>query len=150
MFLSYPFGTKGYKVYDLATKTCFVSRDVGFKKNIFPFKHWLANSMSVPISSCPTMFSSQPIIPDSSSSSFPTTEFTPFSKDLAVLLLMSSLTLFILILTILILLVMFLIPNLMINLLGSPLELGNLPVIFRTIIATWLLHMCLPQFHFLN
>ena len=84
MFLGYPFGTKGYKVYDLATKTCFVSRDVVFKESIFPFKHWLSNSKSVPISSCPNMFPSQPIIPNSSSS-FPTAEFTPsFSIDLAV------------------------------------------------------------------
>ena len=84
MFLGYPFGIKGYKVYDLATKTCFVSRDVVFKESIFPFKHWLSNSKSVPISSCPNMFPSQPIIPDSSSS-FPTAEFTPsFFTDLAV------------------------------------------------------------------
>ena len=84
MFLGYPFGTKGYKVYDLATKTCFVSRDVVFKENIFPFKHWLSNSKSVPISSCSNKFPSQPIIQDSSSS-FPTAEFTPsFCTDLVV------------------------------------------------------------------
>ena len=84
MFLGYPFGTKGYKVYDLATKTCFVSRDVVVKENIFPFKHWLSNSKSVPISSCSNMFPSQPIIQDSSSS-FPTAEFTPsFCTDLVV------------------------------------------------------------------
>ena len=82
MFLGYPFGTKGYKVYDLATKTCFVSRDV-FKEAIFPFKHWLSHSKSVTIPFCPSMFPSQPVIPDSSSS-FSTTEFTPFSTDLAI------------------------------------------------------------------
>ena len=57
-FLGYPFGTKGYNVYDLATKTCFVSRDVVFKESIFPFKHWLSNSKPVPISSYPNMFPS--------------------------------------------------------------------------------------------
>ena len=81
---------------------------------------------------------------------FPLQNSLPLSPQTQLYLLMSSLTLFILILTILILLVMFLNPNLMINLLDSPLELENLLVIFRTIIATWLLHMCLPRFHFLN
>ena len=56
MFLGYPFGTEGYKVYDLATKTCFVSRDVVFKETIFPFKHWLSHSKLVSIHSCPSMF----------------------------------------------------------------------------------------------
>ena len=46
IFLSYPFGTKGYKVYDLASKTCFVSRDVIFKKSCFPFKHWTTNLLA--------------------------------------------------------------------------------------------------------
>ncbi|XP_075663477.1 uncharacterized protein LOC142633086 [Castanea sativa] len=33
IFLGYPFGTKGYKLYDLASRTCFVSRDVVFKES---------------------------------------------------------------------------------------------------------------------
>ena len=60
---------------------------------------------------------------------------------------MSFLTLVTLILTLLVHLVMFL---LLFNLLGSLLELEKLLVIFKTIFATWLLHMCLRQFHFLN
>ena len=92
MFIGYPFGTKGYKVYDLATKTCFVSRDVVVKETIFLFKHWMSHSKSISIPSCPSMFPSLPVISDSSqpiildsSSSFPTTEFTPsFSIDLAI------------------------------------------------------------------
>ena len=48
IFLSYPFGTKGYKVYDLASRTCFVSRDVIFKKSCFPFKHWTTKSTCIP------------------------------------------------------------------------------------------------------
>ena len=84
MFLGYPFGTKGYMVYDLATKTCFISRDVVFKETIFPFKHWLSHSKPVSISSCPSMFPTQPVILDSNLS-FPTAEFTPsLTSDLVV------------------------------------------------------------------
>jgi len=41
VFLGYPHGTKGYKLYDLSSKTCFQSRDVVFEENIFPFKSWV-------------------------------------------------------------------------------------------------------------
>ena len=37
MFLGYPFGVKGYKVYDLSTHTTFISRDVVFHETVFPF-----------------------------------------------------------------------------------------------------------------
>uniref|UniRef100_A0A2N9FI02 Integrase catalytic domain-containing protein n=1 Tax=Fagus sylvatica TaxID=28930 RepID=A0A2N9FI02_FAGSY len=37
VFLGYPFGTKGYKLLDLSTNQCFVSRDVVFHESIFPF-----------------------------------------------------------------------------------------------------------------
>lgn len=37
VFLGYPYGQKGWKVYDLATKEVFVSRDVQFHEDIFPF-----------------------------------------------------------------------------------------------------------------
>lgn len=37
MFLGYPFGIKGYKLFDLSTNTIFVSRDVVFHEHIFPF-----------------------------------------------------------------------------------------------------------------
>lgn len=50
VFFGYPHGTKGYKLYDLSSKTCFLSRDVVFKENIFPFKSWasrFANSTLV-------------------------------------------------------------------------------------------------------
>ena len=56
MFIGYPFGTKGYKVYELATKTCFVSIDVVVKETIFLFKHWMSHSKSISIHSCPSMF----------------------------------------------------------------------------------------------
>ena len=37
VFLGYPVGMKGYKLYDLQTKQFFVSRDVTFHETIFPF-----------------------------------------------------------------------------------------------------------------
>ena len=53
IFIGYPFGTKDYKLYDLASKTVFLSRDVIFKEFTFPFKHWISKSVipSVPSSS---------------------------------------------------------------------------------------------------
>ncbi|OMP05523.1 Integrase, catalytic core [Corchorus capsularis] len=37
VFLGYPYGQKGYKVYDLESKKIFVSRDVVFHEHIYPF-----------------------------------------------------------------------------------------------------------------
>lgn len=37
MFVRYPFGTKGYKVLNIATKRIHVSRDVVFHEDVFPF-----------------------------------------------------------------------------------------------------------------
>lgn len=37
VFLGYPLGQKGYKVYDLATHKFFTSRDVIFHEHIFPY-----------------------------------------------------------------------------------------------------------------
>lgn len=37
VFLGYPPGTKGYKLYDIQTSEVFVSRDVVFHEEIFPF-----------------------------------------------------------------------------------------------------------------
>ena len=38
ILLGYPFGYKGYKLYDLDTKKVFYSRDVLFHENVFPVK----------------------------------------------------------------------------------------------------------------
>jgi len=38
IFIGYPLGYKGYKLFDLATHQTFTSKDVKFYKNIFPFK----------------------------------------------------------------------------------------------------------------
>ncbi|KAL2512300.1 Retrovirus-related Pol polyprotein from transposon RE1 [Abeliophyllum distichum] len=37
IFLGYPYGQKEYKLYDLETNIIFVSRDVQFRENVFPF-----------------------------------------------------------------------------------------------------------------
>ncbi|RVX14877.1 Retrovirus-related Pol polyprotein from transposon RE2 [Vitis vinifera] len=37
VFLGYPFGKKGWKLFDLDTKELFVSRDVKFFEDVFPF-----------------------------------------------------------------------------------------------------------------
>jgi transposase InsO family protein len=38
IFLGYPHGQKGYKVYNLTTKKILISRDVIFFEHVFPFK----------------------------------------------------------------------------------------------------------------
>ena len=69
IFLGYPFGTKGYKLYDLASRTCFVSRDVVFKESCFPFKHWTSKSNPIPsLTPSDSVFPSQSILPESRSS----------------------------------------------------------------------------------
>lgn len=65
IFLGYPFGTKGYKLSDLATKSVFLSRDVIFKESVFPFKHWLSKLVPPPFSTSHSMFPCRPLIPDS-------------------------------------------------------------------------------------
>jgi hypothetical protein len=38
IFIGYPYAQKGYKIFDIATKTIFTSRDVIFHEGIFPFR----------------------------------------------------------------------------------------------------------------
>ena len=64
IFISYPFGTKGYKLYDLASKTIFLSRDVIFKEFIFPFKHWISKSIIPSTSNSFLIFPPQNSVPD--------------------------------------------------------------------------------------
>ncbi|KAL8145688.1 hypothetical protein AgCh_003726 [Apium graveolens] len=37
IFLGYPYAKKGYRILDLSTKKCFISRDVRFVETVFPF-----------------------------------------------------------------------------------------------------------------
>jgi hypothetical protein len=68
IFLGYPFGIKGYRLYDLHSKSLFVSRDVIFHENIFPFAIQHPNiHLSSPISS-----SFHPVLP------LPTTDHPSF------------------------------------------------------------------------
>ncbi|KAD4888928.1 hypothetical protein E3N88_21001 [Mikania micrantha] len=39
VFIGYPQGTKGYKIYDMESRKIVVSRDVRFIENYFPFAH---------------------------------------------------------------------------------------------------------------
>lgn len=57
---------KGYKLYDLRTKTCFLSRDV-FKEFVFPFKSWISKFVTTP-SPTHSIFPTQSSIPDQSPS----------------------------------------------------------------------------------
>ena len=47
IFLAYPYGQKGYRVYDLSTGKIFVSLDVSFHEAIFPFPSSAASSSLV-------------------------------------------------------------------------------------------------------
>jgi hypothetical protein len=38
IFIGYPFGIKGYKIFDIHSKSILISRDVVFHENIFPFQ----------------------------------------------------------------------------------------------------------------
>ncbi|KAL5831145.1 hypothetical protein ACOSQ4_016499 [Xanthoceras sorbifolium] len=73
IFVGYPTGQKGYKLYDMETKKFFVSRDVKFHESIFPF-----SSISTPSTSdfvVPNFISEttemQSIIPPCSSNTNP-------------------------------------------------------------------------------
>ncbi|XP_074376643.1 uncharacterized protein LOC141718163 [Apium graveolens] len=71
ILLGYPYAQKGYKLYDLATHQVFLSRDVIFKEDYFPFK----TPVSSPI--VPTLPHVNPVV-----SEFDSEMITPFSSDL--------------------------------------------------------------------
>lgn len=45
VFVGYPYGKKGWKLYDLETKEIFVSRDVEFCEEVFPFSKILEEDL---------------------------------------------------------------------------------------------------------
>jgi len=52
IFVGYPRGYKGHKLYNLYTKWFFISRDVLFHETIFPYKKWFlleVNDMVIPL-----------------------------------------------------------------------------------------------------
>jgi len=66
IILGYPHGIKGYKLYDLANRTCFFSRDVIFKEIVFPFRSWFSNAIPPPSPINDSMFPSHPCLFDQS------------------------------------------------------------------------------------
>ncbi|XP_057246861.1 uncharacterized protein LOC130589573 [Beta vulgaris subsp. vulgaris] len=78
LFIGYPFGQKGYKVYDLQSKKCFVTRDIVFQEKIFPYNMTsIPTSFSKPTDQSLVDFSDEPLLPafnhiSSSSSDQPT------------------------------------------------------------------------------
>ena len=44
VFLGYPFNVKGYKVFDLASHSIFISRDVTFHESVFPYRSSISSS----------------------------------------------------------------------------------------------------------
>ena len=48
VFMGYPIGYKGYRLFNLATKQFFISRDVSFHEEVFPFA-----SVSQPVADFP-------------------------------------------------------------------------------------------------
>ena len=46
IFFSYPHGQKGWRVYDMANKQIFVSRDVVFCENIFPYDEMVGSQVN--------------------------------------------------------------------------------------------------------
>lgn len=102
VFLGYPSGQKGYKLLNLDTKKVFVSRDVQFHENIYPFSFNSSTSpplfpLTYPISepfttnipsfSPPNMLAPAPTSPTSPTPIFshslmlsPSSSFTPMSS----------------------------------------------------------------------
>lgn len=50
VFLGYPFGKKGWQMFDLETREFFVSHDVQFHERIFPYKDEATESVVSPMS----------------------------------------------------------------------------------------------------
>jgi hypothetical protein len=86
VFLGYPVGVKGYKLYDLISKSFFISRDVQFHETIFPFAlshsepiHSPSPDLVLPLPS--SDFAPSSLVSDISSSSIPPNFFVPISSS---------------------------------------------------------------------
>ena len=53
VFVGYPYGQKGYRVFDFQSKKIFTSRDVIFHEHIFPFKNISSTHSHMPIHTLP-------------------------------------------------------------------------------------------------
>ena len=47
LLLGYPFGVKGYKLYDMHSKKVFYDEDIIFREDVFPFKETI-DEVSIP------------------------------------------------------------------------------------------------------
>nr|AAC67205.1 putative retroelement pol polyprotein [Arabidopsis thaliana] len=56
IFVGYPFGQKGWKVYDLSTNEFIVSRDVVFRENVFPYATNEGDTIYTPPVTCPITY----------------------------------------------------------------------------------------------
>ena len=61
LFLGYPYGQKAYKVYNLETKRVFISRDVVFYEQYFPFIHHSNQHTPLPLPVCDASDNIQPV-----------------------------------------------------------------------------------------
>ncbi|KAF7112856.1 hypothetical protein RHSIM_RhsimUnG0185000 [Rhododendron simsii] len=53
IFVGYPYAQKGYRIYDIKSKTIYVSRDVVFHETIFPFHDVTPTPTPTPVISLP-------------------------------------------------------------------------------------------------
>lgn len=83
VFIGYPPLKKSYKLLNLLKKTEFISRDVTFQENIFPFHKNVVNSYTNPIP--PSFIPPAPVVIDDDWLSIPTETTSPeptsFSSD---------------------------------------------------------------------
>jgi hypothetical protein len=91
VFIGYPYAIKGYKLYDLHTKSVFISRNVIFHEHIFPFAINLLHpnsdgcfsfsSPSFPSSSSTETFFVHPVISPIDSADFPFNTYSSSSPN---------------------------------------------------------------------
>ncbi|GLT39324.1 hypothetical protein SLA2020_135220 [Shorea laevis] len=84
VFIGYPFGKRGYKVYDLETHEIFISRDVIFYEEIFPYRSedvGKAEASSTP--NVADFFDDQNLYPTSTMNQLATTTVPPLLPNVA-------------------------------------------------------------------
>ena len=88
IFVGYPYGQKGYRIYDFKTHQIYVSRDVIFHESIFPYHDLpspsFKNSITItPINDDGTFdYTTSPIVPiDVSSSDYISQNPVDYSND---------------------------------------------------------------------
>ncbi|GKV48080.1 hypothetical protein SLEP1_g54916 [Rubroshorea leprosula] len=84
VFIGYPFGKRGYKVYDLETHEIFISRDVIFHEEIFPYRSedvGKAEASSTP--NVADFFDDQDLYPTSTINQLATTTVPPLLPNVA-------------------------------------------------------------------